>query len=272
MGLLRDIWLGGSGDLITTAWSIALSLLVNGSIGLFLLRGGRSPRSLTRAGVVHAGVLGWILMTCVGISGWILCAAFLVAGSLLTKVGRERKLAEGTYESRQGARGPENVWGAGLFPAVIAIALASFQLIPNTPNTWIDVIRVGYTAALATKMWDTTASEIGKAYGSTTILITTLSSVPRGTEGGVSVEGTAAGVAASLIITLLSWSFKALPGVKSIPIVVTAATTANIIEAVIGSTLQGSHQLSNELVNVINTFSGAVLSMGLSAVSNQLSH
>ncbi|KAJ8903146.1 hypothetical protein NDN08_004258 [Rhodosorus marinus] len=210
-------------------------------------------------------------MTCVGISGWILCAGFLVAGSLLTKVGRERKIAEGTYESRQGARGPENVWGAGLFPALIAIALASFQLIPNIPSTWINVIRVGYTAALATKMWDTTASEVGKAYGSATILITTLSSVPRGTEGGVSVEGTAAGTAASLIVALLSWSFDALPGVLSVPIIVTAATIANIVEAVIGSTLQGSYQLSNELVNVINTFTGAALSMGLSAVLSSLS-
>uniref|UniRef100_A0A7S0G464 TIGR00297 family protein n=1 Tax=Rhodosorus marinus TaxID=101924 RepID=A0A7S0G464_9RHOD len=271
MGLLGDIWLGGSGDLIATAECSTLALLVNGSIGLFLLRGGRSPKSLTRAGVVHAGVLGWILMTCVGVSGWILCAAFLVAGSLLTKVGRERKILEGTYENRQGARGPENVWGAGLFPALIAIALASFQLMPNTPKVWINGIRVGYTAALATKMWDTTASEVGKAYGTTTILITTLSSVPRGTEGGVSVEGTAAGTAASLIIALLSWSFDALPRGLSVPIIVTAATIANIFEAVIGSTLQGAYQLSNELVNVINTLIGAALSMGLSAVLNSLS-
>ena len=37
-----------------------------------------------------------------------------------------------------------------------------------------------------------------QAYGKTTYLITTLRRVPRGTEGAVSLEGTAGGVAAAL--------------------------------------------------------------------------
>jgi uncharacterized membrane protein len=37
-----------------------------------------------------------------------------------------------------------------------------------------------------------------QAYGQTTYLVTTLQRVPRGTEGAVSVEGTAAGVGAAL--------------------------------------------------------------------------
>lgn len=37
-----------------------------------------------------------------------------------------------------------------------------------------------------------------QAYGKTTFLITNLSKVPRGTEGAVSVEGTAAGVGAAI--------------------------------------------------------------------------
>ena len=48
----------------------------------------------------------------------------------------------------------------------------------------------------ATKLADTFASEIGKAYGKTTFLITTLEKVPPGTEGAISAEGTAADAAA----------------------------------------------------------------------------
>lgn len=48
-----------------------------------------------------------------------------------------------------------------------------------------------------------------KAYGKRTFLITTLKPVPPGTEGAVSLEGTAAGVGGSLIIA----AFAAATGV-----------------------------------------------------------
>lgn len=58
-------------------------------------------------------------------------------------------------------------------------------------------LQMGFAASFASKLADTTSSEIGKAYGRTTYLITTLQRVPRGTEGAVSLEGTAAGAAAA---------------------------------------------------------------------------
>jgi hypothetical protein len=53
---------------------------------------------------------------------------------------------------------------------------------------------LGYVASLSTKLADTFASEIGKAYGKTTFLITTFERVKPGTEGAVSAEGSAASV------------------------------------------------------------------------------
>eukprot|EP00854_Cymbomonas_tetramitiformis_P013834 gene13834-16349_t len=44
---------------------------------------------------------------------------------------------------------------------------------------------------------DTVSSEVGKAYGKTTYLSTTFKTVPRGTEGAVSLEGTVAGAGAA---------------------------------------------------------------------------
>ena len=64
---------------------------------------------------------------------------------------------------------------------------------------------LGYVASLATKLSDTFASEIGKAFGKTTFLITTLERVEPGTEGAVSAEGTAASVLEGLILSLYGW-------------------------------------------------------------------
>ena len=50
---------------------------------------------------------------------------------------------------------------------------------------------------------DTASSEIGKAYGRRTFLITTLRPVPPGTEGAVSLEGTTAGAVAALLVALV---------------------------------------------------------------------
>lgn len=59
--------------------------------------------------------------------------------------------------------------------------------------------QVGFVASFVSKFSDTVSSEVGKAYGKTTYLITTLKIVPRGTEGAVSLEGTAAGAAAAAL-------------------------------------------------------------------------
>jgi uncharacterized protein (TIGR00297 family) len=65
---------------------------------------------------------------------------------------------------------------------------------------YIPIFLIGYVASLATKLSDTFASEIGKAYGKRTFLITTFKPVPPGTEGAVSLEGTLAGVVGSILI------------------------------------------------------------------------
>lgn len=105
--------------------------LLNGGLGLWLVYGGRSARSLTWWGVWHAAVLGVTLWTCLGMQGWLFCVVFLVCGSWLTRVGKTVKIAEGTYEKRKGARGPENVWGAGLVPALCAMMFTVCSIFPS---------------------------------------------------------------------------------------------------------------------------------------------
>ncbi|MDX2096529.1 MAG: DUF92 domain-containing protein, partial [Leptolyngbyaceae cyanobacterium bins.59] len=94
-------------------------------------------------------------------------------------------------------------------------------------------------------------------YGKQTFLITTLKPVPRGTEGAVSLEGTLAGVFASLVLAVMGWVVGLISPV-GIGLCVLAAFIATNLESVIGATLQNQFDwLTNELVNVINTLIGA---------------
>ena len=118
-------------------------------------------------------------------------------------------------------------------------------------------------ASLATKLADTFASEIGKAYGKTTFLITTFERVKPGTEGAVSAEGTAAAVVGGLLLSLYGYAIHLIswPGVIVSTIAAFLATNA---ESLIGATLQekeGLEFMTNEVVNFINTLIGAFIAI-----------
>ena len=123
------------------------------------------------------------------------------------------------------------------------------------------LLLLGYVASFSTKLSDTCASEVGKAYGKRTFLITTLQPVPRGTEGAVSLEGTLAGIVASVVLAILGWGV-GLIDIWGILWCVLAAFIATNLESVIGATLQSRWQwLTNELVNVLNTLIGSLIAM-----------
>ena len=130
-----------------------------------------------------------------------------------------------------------------------------------------ELLKVGYVASLATKLSDTFGSEIGKAYGKTTYLITTLKIVPKGTEGAVSVEGTAAGVIGSIVMIVAAYSLSLISTPSQAIACLVAAFIATTAESFIGATWQQGW-LTNELVNFINTSIGAVVGIGLSLLWN----
>ncbi len=217
---------------------------------------------LTPAGLIHAWVLGIVIWGTLGWRGYTVILFYFVVGSAVTKLGFAEKAAAGIAEKRSGARGPENVWGSALVGALCAIGA---YLAATVPSVWAPEILilclVGYVASLSTKLSDTCASEVGKAYGKRTFLITTLQPVERGTEGAVSLEGTLAGVIGSAAIATLGWGV-GLIGSTSIALCIVAAFVATNLDSVIGATLQSRFDwLTNEIVNVVNTLIGAIVAM-----------
>ncbi|WP_055076013.1 TIGR00297 family protein [Pseudanabaena sp. 'Roaring Creek'] len=234
---------------INEKWLIAIALnTILGAIALTLPR-----KVLTTAGICHAWGLGIIIWGCLGWQGYTVILSYLIVGSGVTRIGKEIKEAKGIAEKRDGARGPENLWGSAATGAVCAIAQA---IVPNP--IWL----LAYVASLSTKLADTTASEIGKAYGKSTFLITTLKPVAAGTEGAVSLEGTIAGVMGSLLIAVIGWAVGLLSSPWSLLWCAIAAFIATNIESLIGATLQNKYDwLTNELVNGINTTIGAAIAI-----------
>lgn len=245
-----------------TNWLIAVGLnTVLATIAWF------APKKLlTPAGLAHGWFLGVLVWGCLGWQGYAVVMFYFLVGSAVTKVGMAQKEAEGIAEKRSGARGPENVWGSALVAALCAVGvLIAVLAFPSAPATHliIALLMLGYVASFSTKLADTCASEIGKAYGKRTFLITTIKPVPRGTEGAVSLEGTIAGIVASIAIAVIGWAVGMIPLV-GIPICIVAAFVATNLESVIGATLQNKFEwLTNELVNIVNTLIGAVVAAAI---------
>lgn len=216
----------------------------------------KGQKMLTPSGLVHSWALGCMLWGSLGWRGWSYGTVYLLGGSRVTKIGKKKKERLGIAEGRGGRRGPENVWGAAATAAACALASARW-------TAHAELLRVGFVAAFATKLSDTCGSEIGKAYGKTTYKITTLKPCPPGTEGGVSLEGTIAGIIGSILLSAYAVAIGIVSRAALLPSVIAAFVATNC-ESLIGAAAQDKVSwLTNEVVNFILTVIGAATGIGI---------
>ena len=231
----------------------AFALVVNAALIGFAQR----LPLLTPAGWVHAGILGTLLLGSLDWPGWSAVVIYLGLGSLVTRLGLRRKQEQGLAEARGGQRGPENVWGSAATGAVLAL----LTVLPTAPVT---LLKIGFAASFSAKLADTCGSEIGKRWGRHTVLISTLRPVPAGTEGAISLEGTAASLLGSAVMAVVMLQLGLVQGAATAALVMGVGLLATLIESGIGATLQGRYPwLSNELVNALQTLIAALLAMVL---------
>jgi uncharacterized protein (TIGR00297 family) len=165
-----------------------------------------------------------------GWRGVLLLLAFLVSGSLLTKGG--------------GARTARQVVANGGVAALAALA-----------GSW-----PAFAGSLAAATADTWASEIGRHSRTPPRLITTGMPVSHGTDGGITVLGTAGGIIGAGMMAALAFLLRPLTGV---PIAVAVAGVVGMfLDSVLGATLQGKEAfqwLDNDAVNLAATLGGAAV-------------
>ena len=216
---------------------------------------------MDRYGALSAVVIGVAITAGLGLPGLAVMVTFFVIGTAATKLGYRVKAARGIAQEKGGARGWRNAWANGGVPAFLALLAGAAAPRPGSEATAL-LLTVAYAAAVATAAADTCSSEVGKAYGRRTFLITTLRPVAPGTEGAVSLEGTAAGLAGGAIVGavgaaagLYAWPLAAAVGV--------AGLLGSLAESVMGTVAERKGWMGNDLLNAFNTAAGAGMGMGL---------
>ncbi|CAL0310696.1 unnamed protein product [Lupinus luteus] len=249
---------GGAIALIQSSPATWKSALFS-NLFIFLIGSPILVTGLSLNGIAAAFLLGTLIWRAFGPSGFLLVATYFVIGTAATKVKMAQKVAQGVAEKRGGRRGPSSVIGSSVAGCVCAF-LTIFGV---GGDTFSQLWRLGFVASFCTKLSDTVASEIGKAYGKTTYLVTTFKVVPRGTEGAVSVEGTLAGFFAAIVLAIVA-CFLGEVGRYEAVICVLASQIANLGESIIGAALQekeGFRWLNNDAVNIINISMGSVIAV-----------
>jgi len=240
--------LRGATDVVAARlpWAVGVNIVV-ASLGY---RAGTVSISGTIAGAL-IGIAIWIGG---GSAAWALLFASFFLATATSRVGLDRKADLGIEEERGGRR------GAGNAIANCGVAVAAAIAAVTTP--FLGASLFALTAALTAGGSDTVASEIGKAWGRSTFLVTTMRRVPSGTPGAMSLEGTVAGVVAAFALAALASMLQLVPP-NAIPLIVVGATVGALVESALGATLEGPGILNNDMLNFINTAVAAAVALAL---------
>ena len=208
--------------------------------------------TVTIPGAVTGAMIGTATWLGAGGAGWTLLFAAFAIASVATRLGHGRKTSLGIAEGRGGRRGPGNaIANTGLAAWAMLLSLG----LPDPRAALLVAV-----AALATAASDTVASEVGKAWGRTTWLVTSFRRVPPGTSGAVSLEGTAAGALGAVLLATIGAGLGLIPASAILPVAI-AATLASFAEGWLAVRFEASGVLNNDTLNFLNSLIGAALAL-----------
>lgn len=199
---------------------------------------------LTVRASLTGGLVALLLLLGAGPGGVVLLGAFFILGVLATRYKKEEKNA-GSEE-----RTPEQVLANG---GVAGFMAALAWLNPGKADHYILMMAASLAAATA----DTLSSELGMIYGKRTFNILTFKKEARGLDGVISWEGTLIGLLGAGVIALLygllyGFGFNCL-------IIVLAGFIGNIVDSLLGATLERKQWIGNNMVNLGNTLAAALV-------------
>ena len=236
-------------------WPVLAEALLWGAIvNAVLAVAAYAAKGVGLSGAVWGWVLGSLLYGFGGYRSFLMLLLFFILGTACTRAGYARKAALGIAQDKGGRRGARNAFAntsAGVLFAFLAIST------PYGAAFFLAVV-----AAFAPAASDTIASEIGQAYGRRHFLVTTFRRVPAGTDGAVSLEGSLAGIGASLVLGGAAF-WAGLISPAGVAVVAVAAFTGTTLESYLGAGFEQTKQIDNELVNFTNTVAGGITALVL---------
>jgi len=183
-------------------------------------------RALDRSGALAAIIVGTLTFAAGGLAWSRAMIGFFVTGSLLSRVGRQRKRAA-AIQGERGQRDARQVLANGGLAALFA-ALHSMS---EQRSDW----SLPFLGAIASAAADTWATEIGMLSAHPPRSLRTGRPVPPGTSGAVSLLGLLGMVAGASFVALL-----APRGTPRLPIAVAGCLGA-LADSLLGATLQARY-------------------------------
>jgi uncharacterized protein (TIGR00297 family) len=209
-------------------------------------------------GALAGILLGGTIQVFGGASAFALLALFLLLAFGATRAGRASKEGAGIAEGRGGRRG-----AAQAFANIGAAAIAAVLVAASREG---DLAAIAVSAALASASGDTVASEIGKAFARTTRSITSFERVPRGTEGAVSLVGTAAGAGAALAIAAASTLTGFTPA-GALAAIALGGFFGMTLDSFLGALCERRGWIGNDEINFLNTLAAAGFAVAFTRIA-----
>ena len=214
-----------------------------------------------RAATGPAAATGAIITACLYLRtpGWRTAlfplAAMLIFTLMATRIGRGRKEQLGTAEAKHGREASQVAANLGV-AALAAIPLTATQLFSPSSQTTIASL-AAIAAALVEATADTLSSELGQVFGGQPRLLTTLKPVPAGTDGGISLAGTAAGCVGAAIVTAIA-AFTFRMDLRTGAIIFSCGILGLFADSYLGAVFERRGWLNNDAVNFLSTLVAAI--------------
>jgi uncharacterized protein (TIGR00297 family) len=213
----------------------------------------RLLRAVTVSGAAAGGVLAFLLLLGGGPGAFAALIAVFLLTWATTRLGHRRKRQLGTAEQRGGRSASQVLANLGIAAAAAMVALAS-----RHPAGWL----AASAAALAEAAADTTSSEVGQAVSDSAYLITDFRPVPVGTNGGISVTGTLAGIAAAVAVAAVCGATRMIAWPWMLPLAA-AGALGMFVDSFLGATFERRRLLNNDAVNLLSTVVAALFALFL---------
>lgn len=211
---------------------------------------------LDNSGLFAATITG-LTVSLLGHWTWLIALfIFLVIGSIATKWKLEEKKLLSLEEANEGLRSWKNVLANG--GAVSIMAIYNFI---SPGEEWIYFAAI---ASISVALSDTLASEIG-SLDTRTRSITTLQSVPAGTNGGMSPTGTVAALIGAIIISIIGVIFSpedsTISNINLLLMLTLIGWLGCQVDSLLGALLENRGYLGKHSVNFLATFSGSLIAI-----------
>jgi uncharacterized protein (TIGR00297 family) len=239
-----------------TPWIVPLMLSLGFAVVVWLLKAATLPAAAIGFLVCmilspRSEVLVSFLPHPVQHSALAALIALFVLTFLATRFGRSKKESRRLAERRSGRRASQIVANLGVAALCGSVGWYS-----------------GCIAALAEAAADTVSSEVGQAIGGKVWLVTTWRRVAPGTDGGISVAGTGAGILAAALVVAAGAMHHALW--PDAALVFVAACAGLLFDSILGATVEKDGWLGNDLVNFSSTCFAAMFGLALLLIRDNI--